>query len=331
MGGGHRLDFVYGCTLHHLIKIGGNGAMSEVLNTQCKASSWRTMSSKNNYPPFQASGFADGMPSTVGIADGLGDMGVGVVFEGDGTFRTMGHFINQSGDGLYIINGSPTINMYLCGGEGAGIGIIVNSDDGAAMDVQVVGNSYHTYQVYTDSKTSVGDSLQLINCKHYGNGAPTHVFDGSGHLVVQQDYRGVKHEVQMLLKGNTTGIIEGGYMDSKSDFTIRANDNAQAKIIGTLSVRGEYNFHSNDENKICVISICPDDIRGISGFGGGFCAGLFAPVADFTANTRAIYEGDTVSFSDISAFKPTSWAWKFEGGTPATSAEQNPKVKYETA
>lgn len=328
-GGGHRLDFVYGCTLHHLIKLGGNGEMSEVLNTQCKASSWRTMSTqKNNYPPFQNSGFGDGMPYLVGNADGLGDMGTGVVFDGNGTFRAMGHFINQSGDGLYIINGSPKINMYLCGGEGAGIGIIVNSDDDAAMDVEVVGNTYHTFQTYTNSRTSPGDTLNLINCKHYGNGAPTHVFEGSGHLVIQQDYRGVKHEAQMVLKANATGIIEGGYMDSQSDYTIRAHDNSQAKIIGTLSVRDEYSFHPDDEHKICVTSICPDDITGISGSGGGFCSA--APVADFTSDNQIIYVGDTVYYSDVSTKSPTSWSWVFEGGTPATSSEENPAVSYDT-
>ncbi len=328
LGGGHRTDFVFGATLHQLIKISGDGAMSEVLNTQTKTSSWRTMSSKNDYPPFQASGFADNMPSTVGIAGGIGDMGTGVVFEGDGTFRAMGHFINQSGDGLYIINGSPTINMYVCGGEGAGIGFITNSDDDAAMNVEVVGNSYHTYREYTSHKTSAGDSLHFINCKQYGAGAPTHIFEGDGHFVLQQSYRGAINEGFLILKDNATGYVEGGFMDGRQDYTIRAYDNSQAKICGTLSVRNEYFFHSDDENRICVISVCPDDIKGISGSGGGFCAA--APVAGFTSDNQSIVVGNSVNFSDVSTSNPTSWSWVFEGGTPATSTEENPVVKYDT-
>ncbi|WP_018476298.1 M43 family zinc metalloprotease [Pontibacter roseus] len=39
--------------------------------------------------------------------------------------------------------------------------------------------------------------------------------------------------------------------------------------------------------------------------------------------------GDQVQFAGSSAgFKPTSWLWHFEGGTPATSTEQNPTIRY---
>ncbi|MFD2246799.1 M43 family zinc metalloprotease [Pontibacter ruber] len=39
--------------------------------------------------------------------------------------------------------------------------------------------------------------------------------------------------------------------------------------------------------------------------------------------------GQTVTFKDASVgLKPLSWLWHFEGGTPATSAEQNPTVTY---
>ena len=57
------------------------------------------------------------------------------------------------------------------------------------------------------------------------------------------------------------------------------------------------------------------------------------PVANFTANTTAICLGETttVSFSDASTESPTSWAWTFEGGNPATSTAQNPTVTYSAA
>ncbi|EAY28951.1 GEVED domain-containing protein [Microscilla marina] len=54
-----------------------------------------------------------------------------------------------------------------------------------------------------------------------------------------------------------------------------------------------------------------------------------APIAAFTANTTNIQAGDTVTFTDESLNNPTSWAWTFEGGTPATSTEQNPTVTYD--
>lgn len=41
--------------------------------------------------------------------------------------------------------------------------------------------------------------------------------------------------------------------------------------------------------------------------------------------------GDTVEFRDLSTGEPESWAWTFPGSEQATSAEQHPKVTYNTA
>jgi PKD repeat protein len=55
------------------------------------------------------------------------------------------------------------------------------------------------------------------------------------------------------------------------------------------------------------------------------------PVADFEASTTNLYAGETVDFTDMSSDAET-WEWTFEGGTPATSTEQNPMgILYETA
>lgn len=44
-----------------------------------------------------------------------------------------------------------------------------------------------------------------------------------------------------------------------------------------------------------------------------------------------INEGESVHFKDMSTGNVTSWNWTFEGGEPATSAEQNPVVTYNHA
>jgi len=57
-----------------------------------------------------------------------------------------------------------------------------------------------------------------------------------------------------------------------------------------------------------------------------------APIADFTANTIYPEIGGSINFTDKSIQTPTSWMWTFEGGTPASSTEQNPQnVTYATA
>ena len=51
-------------------------------------------------------------------------------------------------------------------------------------------------------------------------------------------------------------------------------------------------------------------------------------VADFMADQTFVLTGDNVNFTDMSSNHPASWEWTFEGGTPATSTDQNPVVTY---
>lgn len=52
--------------------------------------------------------------------------------------------------------------------------------------------------------------------------------------------------------------------------------------------------------------------------------------ANFSSSSTEPCEGTTVDFIDQSAGAITSWNWTFEGGTPATSTDQNPTVNYAT-
>lgn len=55
-----------------------------------------------------------------------------------------------------------------------------------------------------------------------------------------------------------------------------------------------------------------------------------APVTAFTVATSNLCEDAPISFTDQSTNFPTSWAWSFQAGTPATSTVQNPMVTYST-
>ena len=52
--------------------------------------------------------------------------------------------------------------------------------------------------------------------------------------------------------------------------------------------------------------------------------------ANFSASVTEVCEGEEVQFTDASSDNVTAWLWTFEGGTPATSTEQNPLVTYDT-
>ena len=58
--------------------------------------------------------------------------------------------------------------------------------------------------------------------------------------------------------------------------------------------------------------------------------GCSAPAADFSASATTIFEGDSVTFTDLSTNSPYAWDWTFAGGTPGTSTQQNPTVTYNT-
>jgi ELWxxDGT repeat protein len=52
------------------------------------------------------------------------------------------------------------------------------------------------------------------------------------------------------------------------------------------------------------------------------------PVSNFSGNHTIIYTGASVDYTDLSGNSPTSWAWSFAGGSPATSTTQHPTYVY---
>ncbi|MFK5856260.1 MAG: PKD domain-containing protein [Bacteroidota bacterium] len=52
--------------------------------------------------------------------------------------------------------------------------------------------------------------------------------------------------------------------------------------------------------------------------------------SNFSCSNTTTCEGGAVQFNDESTGAITSWDWTFEGGTPATSTDQNPLVSYNT-
>ncbi len=63
---------------------------------------------------------------------------------------------------------------------------------------------------------------------------------------------------------------------------------------------------------------------------GLYQSGAYPPSANFSASKIYGCPSMGVQFTDYSAGQPTSWSWTFQGGTPATSTQQNPFVVYNT-
>lgn len=52
--------------------------------------------------------------------------------------------------------------------------------------------------------------------------------------------------------------------------------------------------------------------------------------AEFYAEKEVICVGDSIQFTDASYHGAIGWDWTFQGGTPATSMDQNPTITYNT-
>ncbi|MBO7652348.1 MAG: PKD domain-containing protein, partial [Bacteroidales bacterium] len=81
----------------------------------------------------------------------------------------------------------------------------------------------------------------------------------------------------------------------------------------TVTLRVENNLGNNTKTRTNYITVNPN---------------TNPPIADFVASVTEINMGGSVTFTDLTANIPTSWSWTFDGGTPATSTEQNPMVTY---
>jgi PKD repeat protein len=55
------------------------------------------------------------------------------------------------------------------------------------------------------------------------------------------------------------------------------------------------------------------------------------PIANAGVSSSSACTGTSVVYNDLSSNSPTSWAWSFPGGTPATSTLRNPTVTYNAA
>jgi PKD repeat protein len=70
-------------------------------------------------------------------------------------------------------------------------------------------------------------------------------------------------------------------------------------------------------------------VSGLSAACKNTCA-VGLPKPDFRMNSQVLCAGSTLSITDYSFGGPTSWAWTFPSGTPATSTNRNPTVVFST-
>jgi PKD repeat protein len=137
-----------------------------------------------------------------------------------------------------------------------------------------------------------------------------------------------------------TAPFQFAYMGGNADGA--ATEELSATVCGIPPSFFAYMGGNNDgagvetfEANVCAFP--PQFYAYFGGDGDGFTLDKTAPicpteppVASFTASVTEICVGQTVTFTDTSTNIPSAWTWTFEGGTPATSTDQNPVITYNT-
>jgi PKD repeat protein len=159
-----------------------------------------------------------------------------------------------------------------------------------------------------------------------------------------------------VFSSNSPSIISFDYIDSNTDEYAILGTNlltAETGVITSNASLGFPSFSKNDDkiafsalttsNKevVAVINLAQNKISGSGSasilisdakwpvyFAKGERSLGLAPVSDFTVDYKTGEAPLQVKYMDLSVNEPESWLWTFEGGTPSTSALQNPVVNY---
>jgi len=167
----------------------------------------------------------------------------------------------------------------------------------------------------------------------YNTSATTSYFNGGTGLTA---VAGTGWNVTWRQTPNGYGVTEGGSSGSPLF-------NQSKLVVGTLSggnssctnktgtnIYGKFFSHWDQMGTLDAQRLKPwldptstgsSTVNGFDPYGG---------YPDFYGTPTSLYVGSSVNFTDITA-SATSWAWQFEGGTPATSTIQNPTgIVYNT-
>ncbi|PKP20129.1 MAG: hypothetical protein CVU05_09800, partial [Bacteroidetes bacterium HGW-Bacteroidetes-21] len=140
---------------------------------------------------------------------------------------------------------------------------------------------------------------------------------------------------------NGFGCTEGGSSGSP------IFNGTTKRVVGTLTggsstcaspatgdMYGKFNLHWEANGGTAALQLKPwlDPMGTNPTFLDGYDPNLVTspPVANFSATPTTVVAGQTVQFTDLSSNAPTSWAWTFPSGYPATSTDRNPSVTWIT-
>lgn len=132
----------------------------------------------------------------------------------------------------------------------------------------------------------------------------------------------------ITLKDNFGFLIDSVMYDDVAPWDTLADGWGHSLVLCDPNLDNNLGENWSAATTFVVVNAANDSIWGNPGVG---CPSIVLPVAAFTSNVTEVGLNGSVAFQDQSTGGTiTAWEWTFEGGTPATSTEQNPTVVYST-
>ena len=229
---------------------------------------------------------------------------------------------NFGGNNCNLLVQSDANANILWVGKGSNLKISTNANDPSPTWTQVSGipGSGSINSLTTDPN----DENRLFIAK--GNG----IYYSADIGESWEDISGSLPEIPMrsivFYKNSNNGLYVGSQAgiyykdDSMADWVLYTHGFPLSSVVTELEIYYDAENPTNDRLRASTYG------RGL--WETTMFQGDVAP--DFTADQTDIPSGCTISFTDLTTGIPTSWNWTFEGGSPATSTDQNPSVIYES-
>jgi hypothetical protein len=209
------------------------------------------------------------------------------------------------------------LNIWICDLATTSLGYasspgIAPERDGVVLHYRTVGAAPHNNSIwpYNLGRTGTHEVGHWLGLRHiWGNGMTCNDSDGIDDTPNQlSETQGCPDGIVITCDNGPFGNMWQNYMDYVDDACMNLFTQGQANymqhVLGSVRSYMHSSVGCTGELRSRFRTAQPEDT-------------LLAP-------------GDRVQFQGAFAgFKPTDWLWHFEGGTPATSTEQNPIVKYD--
>ncbi|PLX06907.1 MAG: hypothetical protein C0594_06585 [Marinilabiliales bacterium] len=223
-------------------------------------------------------------------------------------------------------------------------GIVTDACTGAPLadvKVEIIGHDSVNSEVY--SNAPVGDYHRPIYEGSYDVTYSLAGYQSQTHTVTVINGQETRLDVELIPDGiaspqftvSSTSIFEGESVDftdqstgtvSSYNWTFEAGTPSSSTDIDPAAIiyntAGVYDVSLEIVSMGCTVSLTIPDYIEVSQ--------QIPVVANFEADATSVTQGTTVNFTDLSTNNPDSWSWTFSGGTPNSSADQNPSVVYDT-